>query len=122
MRVLNIILCTCFAVTAQLVKADDTVRLLSYTDYAPYVSDKVLEGGMMTQVIRAAYADQGVTLQVIFVPRKRGYRMVQQGEALGAFSWQRTKEREHNFIVSSALFADSNLIYTTLGDFNDWRI
>jgi len=117
MRFLIVIICACAAGFGQLLAADEPVRLLTYTDYAPYVSDKVPEGGMLTEVIKTAYAEQGVELEVVYVPWKRGYRMVQEGEAIGTFSWQRTKDRERDFLLSDALFADSNLIFTTLADF-----
>lgn len=106
------------AALARPVMAEDTVNLISYTDYAPYVSDKVPGGGMLTEVVSAAFAAAGTELQVTYMPWKRGYRMVLEGEAVGTFSWQKTEERTRRFTMSDALFSDSNLVYTTLPNFS----
>jgi len=75
-------------------------------------------GGMLTEVIQAAFSHQQARLTINYMPWKRGYRMVLDGKAAGTFTWQKTEEREKLFNLSAPLFADANLIYTTLPEFN----
>lgn len=95
------------------------IELVSYTDFAPYITDTLPGGGMISEIVRAAFAHENIALKVNNVPWKRAYRLVIQGQVIGGFSWVYTPERANLFHLSDALFADTNILYTTLPDVQD---
>lgn len=99
------------------VRAEQTVTLVSYTDYPPYTSDKVPEGGLITAIVRAAFDATDVTLVLENVPWNRGVRLVREGLAEGTFPWGEANDLRQEFLHSSAIFAYTAAIYTILPDF-----
>lgn len=69
---------------------------LCYTDFPPYVSADLPDGGSLGALARRAFAAGGLGVQVIKTPWARAYAMARNGECLLLTLW-RNEERDALF-------------------------
>ena len=84
----------------------DTV-LLATGDYPPLTGEGEPDGGLLTQVVVAAYAAQGVSVRLTYLPWQRGYNETLNGFFTGTFPYVKNAEREALFLFSNALHTDT---------------
>ncbi|WP_439860245.1 substrate-binding periplasmic protein [Pseudomonas sp. MBLB4136] len=104
-------LCLCGAVWAGV----DKVSLVTGDDYAPFTGRALPGGGLLTQLVQAALASQGVTSTLDWRPWNRGYRMTLQGAYDATFPYVRTDERAADYLYSDALINVSQHIFGPSG-------
>lgn len=79
------------------------LNLVTGEDYAPYTGAQLPRGGLMTEVVRVAYAAAGDTAVIAFQPWLRGLSGMAAGRFDAAFPYRRTPEREKHFLYSQPL-------------------
>ena len=84
------------AATAQLVTGD----------YPPFSSENTPAKGVMTEVVVAAFKEQGVAAQLRFMPWQRGYMEARSGLHTGTFPYVKNEERQRDFLFSKPLYPD----------------
>ena len=84
----------------------DTVALVT-GDYPPLAGESEPEGGLLTQVVVAAYAAQGATVRLTYLPWQRGYNETLNGFYAGTFPYVKNAERDALFLYSHALHTDT---------------
>ncbi|OYT92425.1 MAG: hypothetical protein CFE43_08215 [Burkholderiales bacterium PBB3] len=84
----------------------DTV-LLATGDYPPLAGEGEPDGGLLTQVVVAAYAAQGVSVRLTYLPWQRGYNETLSGFYTGTFPYVKNAEREALFLFSNSLHTDT---------------
>jgi len=84
----------------------DTV-MLAAGDYPPLAGESEPSGGLLTQVVVAAYAAQGATVQLTYLPWQRGYNETLSGFYTGTFPYVKNAERDALFLYSHALYTDT---------------
>lgn len=84
----------------------DTV-LLATGDYPPLTGEEEPGGGLLSQVVNAAFATQGATVRLVYLPWKRGYSETLSGFYVDTFPYVKNTEREAIFLFSKALFTDT---------------
>ncbi len=72
-------------------------------DWAPYVSEKMPEGGPTPQIIKAALEAVGHTASFKYVPWSRTEVMTQKGKSVATFPWSTTGEFEKTCYLSTPL-------------------
>lgn len=72
---------------------------LCLTDFPPYVSADLPDGGTLTALARRAFAAGGLTVQLVNVPWVRAFALARQGECLLLALW-RNDERDALFRYS----------------------
>ena len=92
------------------------LRLVSGEDYAPFAGSNLPGGGMLTQIVQAAFAQQGISTAVTWLPWKRGYLETSQGKYPATFPYVRTPEREQEFLYSAPIFTFKQHIYSRAGE------
>ncbi len=60
---------------------------LATGEWAPYVSEKMTEGGPTAQIVTAALAAAGHTVTMKYMPWKRTEVLTQQGKVVATFPW-----------------------------------
>lgn len=70
-------------------------------DYWPFTGQGLPEGGLATEVVRAAFAEVGVGVAIGYLPWRRGYGVTILGLADGSFPYLFTPQR-----AAEALFSD----------------
>ena len=88
------------------------LRLVTGDDYAPFTDRKLPGGGLLTQVVMAALAEQQQTATLDWRPWMRGFKMAQAAEYDGTFPYIRTPEREADFLYSEPLYRVQQHIFS----------
>ena len=92
------------------------LRLVSGEDYAPFAGSNLPGGGMLTQIVQAAFAQQDISTTVTWLPWKRGYLETSQGKYPATFPYVRTPEREQEFLYSAPIFTFNQRLYSRAGE------
>ena len=82
-------------------------------DYPPFTSEEAPAMGVMSEVVMAAFKDQGVSAQVRFMPWQRGYVETRNGLHTGTFPYVKNDERQRDFLFSQALYPDVVRIFVS---------
>ncbi|WP_395458272.1 substrate-binding periplasmic protein [Azospirillum melinis] len=85
--------------------------LVTGSDYAPYTGDNLPGGGLVTDMVRRAFAVGGRRYDVRFMPWKRGYDGVVAGRFLATFPYIRTPEREREVLFSDPVMEVRQFVY-----------
>ncbi len=87
------------------VRAAEPVKLVTGANYAPFTDAALPMGGVVTEVVTAAFAEAGVAVApVLFSPWKRGYDDVKANAIDGTFPYVRTPEREAEMVFSDVVY------------------
>jgi len=93
----------------------ETVRIIAEDDWYPY-SAKFDDGprGIAVDIVRAAFAAEGVGVEFDSMNYDRGMVLVKEGLAVGCFDAPRTKEIENVFLWhDEPLFSATGFFYAT---------
>ncbi len=85
--------------------------LVTGGDYAPYTGEDLPGGGLVTELVRQAFAVGGRRYDVRFMPWKRGYDGVVLGRFLATFPYVRTPEREREVLFSDPVVEVRQFVY-----------
>lgn len=85
--------------------------LVTGGDYAPYTGEDLPGGGLVTELVRRAFAAGGRRYDVRFMPWKRGYDGVVSGRFLATFPYVRTPEREREVLFSDPVVEVRQFVY-----------
>jgi polar amino acid transport system substrate-binding protein len=104
-------------------------------DWAPFSGNDLPEGGIATEIIKAACKAGGLKPTITFYPWRRNEAMVQGGQAFATFPWARSKLRatlydySDYFLVSTYSVlkynnnpATDNFKFTKFEDFKGFKI
>ena len=84
----------------------DTVALAT-GEYPPLSGAAEPGGGLLAQVVVAAYAAVGVTVQLSYLPWQRGYNETLAGTYTGSFPYVKNAEREALYLYSNPMLTDT---------------
>lgn len=110
--------------------AEQTVRLTN-GEWPPYTSESLPHGGLITHLVTAAFAQEGIEARYGYFPWKRAYAYGKNGEWDGTVGWAPTGDRfvDYHFsepivYIDSALFHLKRVPFdwTTIDDLQRWRI
>ncbi|GGY52496.1 hypothetical protein GCM10011297_26780 [Bacterioplanes sanyensis] len=91
--------------------ADETIIIAS-GEWPPYFSQQLPEEGVVSHVIRAAFAAAETEVQFEYFPWNRSLKMTRAGHFAMSPGWARTPDRERDFKFShSPLITESNVFY-----------
>ncbi len=90
----------CWAITA-VVRAE-TVRI-AVGEWPPYISESLPNQGFLCEVVREAFAEQGVDVSFHFYPWSEAYSLTLEGRYMITMPWFRSREREQHFYLSASL-------------------
>lgn len=96
--------------TAEASTATDEVLLVT-GEFAPFTSEALDGGGMITEIVTAAFDEMGRLYRVEYYPWERAEAMVESGEAWGTFPYVPTDERRERFMVSENLANSETYLY-----------
>jgi polar amino acid transport system substrate-binding protein len=94
----------------------EPVRLVTGDDYAPFTGKALPAGGMLTEVVKAAFQQSNVVISLSWRPWKRGYQKTLSGDYDATFPYVRTEVREALFLYSQPLYTVEQHIFSRAGD------
>ncbi|WP_439832503.1 substrate-binding periplasmic protein [Aeromonas veronii] len=80
----------------------ETVRI-AVGEWPPYISESLPNQGFLCQVVREAFAEQGVDVSFHFYPWSEAYSLTLEGRYMITMPWFRSREREQHFYLSASL-------------------
>jgi polar amino acid transport system substrate-binding protein len=90
--------------------AAEEFKLVTGNEYAPYTDQTLPEGGLATEIVKAAFAASGHTLKIDFLPWKRGYDLALAGDYDATFPYVTTEERQKGFVYSVPMVTLSQVL------------
>ena len=94
----------------------DVLHLATGDDYAPFTGTTLPGQGMLTQVVRAALAEQGMAMTLDWLPWNRGYLKARRVEYDATFPYVRSAEREAEFFYSAPIYLSEQFLFSRAGD------
>ena len=73
---------------------------LANGDWAPYMSKDLKQHGYMSHIVKEAFASQGVEVNYVFLPWKRGFEDAKAGKYQGSLIWGFNEKRAKDFLFS----------------------
>lgn len=92
------------------------VRLVTGDDYGPLTGRSLAGAGMLSEVVQAAFALDGINSSLAWQPWNRGYLMARRGEYDATFPYIRTEQRERDFLYSAPLYVSEQHLFSRAGD------
>ena len=83
---------------------DESPLVLLSGEWQPYVGEKLVDQGFMTELVRAAFAEMGRKIEIKWLPWVRGEQAVLKGEYFATFPYANSVERNPLFYFSDPLF------------------
>lgn len=114
LRVFIVILFSLFVT----VRAESLTAKFSVEDYAPFVSKKVKDNGMLSKIIKEAFALEGVKTKLSFYPGARAYSTAKLGKSDGSFPWADRKHRHVDFYYGEPLIKTDSEYFFVRKDFS----
>ncbi|EGB15240.1 extracellular solute-binding protein family 3 [Pseudodesulfovibrio mercurii] len=96
------------------VRAGGPVILVT-DEYPPYVITRGERPGLLTEVVRAAFARVGVETEILYRPWRRCALMVREGEAFAAYPYGRTDARAAYALFSDPIWTCRNVFFYLKG-------
>lgn len=98
----------------------ETVRLAN-GDWAPYMAENLKEAGVISDIVKKAYAKTGHNVEYTFLPWKRGFEMAKNAELDGSIVWSKTAEREADFLYSEPVVDLQTVFFITNSSNFNWN-
>lgn len=112
----RLLLCVLLGLGSPVSAAQPPLNLVSGNDYAPFAGSDLPAGGMLTEIVQAALAQQQVPSTVDWKPWKRGYLETLRGKYAATFPYRRSPERELEYLYSEPLYTNNPRIYSRAGE------
>lgn len=119
------------ALHASCASANDVVKL-AIGEWVPFTSETDPKSKLLERVVVEAFKLEGLGVQYDYFPWKRSYMNVEKGDFDGTFPWNRTDERDRNFVLHKlSLFRDESVHFhlkstrfewDTLEDLKQYRV
>ncbi len=103
MRRLAMVLLALALPTIPAVAEPTALRLVTGTDYAPYVDSNLPDGGPLTQVVQDAFAKSGQAVDLKVEPWRRGYEGLLALRFDATFPYIRTEQRMREVLFSDPI-------------------
>jgi len=96
----------------RVVAADHKQVELVTGEFAPFTGTTLPGGGLVTRIIREAFAYENIEISIQFKPWKRGYHETSNGLYTGTFPYSKNLERQQLFLYSDPILSGKTLFYT----------
>lgn len=100
--------------------AQETIRLTN-GEWPPFVSKDLEHGGVISRIVKEAFALKGIQVEYGFFPWKRAFKLAREGNWDGSVVWLYTEERARAFIYSDAVASNQGVFFHLKRRDFDWR-
>lgn len=74
-------------------------------DWPPYFSSTLKHNGVVSRIVKEAFKKEGIIVEYVFRPWKRGLVEAKDGKWAGTVGWIKTAEREEVFLFTKPIMA-----------------
>ncbi|MES2296267.1 MAG: transporter substrate-binding domain-containing protein [Pseudomonadota bacterium] len=118
------LLCLAWTLAAAASARADPVVTLSNGEWPPYMSEHARQQGAVSQIVREAFALEGVKVKYVFRPWKRAMVEAERGEVDGSVVWSTGSAgsaRERLFYFSDVVIESSTVFFHLKSTRFDWN-
>jgi len=101
--------------------ATPTVRLTN-GEWPPFLSENLKYGGVISRIVKEAFAHEGVVVEYEYYPWKRAYDLALHGDRDGTVIWYYTEERAEHFFYSDSVYISKNVFFYLKEYSFDWNV
>ncbi|AZZ90176.1 transporter substrate-binding domain-containing protein [Hahella sp. KA22] len=103
--------------------AADAKRVVRLTngEWPPYVSQDLKYDGVVSLIVKEAFASEGYEVKFTFLPWKRALQSAQDGEWDGSILWAYREERTQYFIYSDPISSTQYVFFHLRNAEFDWK-
>ncbi|MDE1463617.1 substrate-binding periplasmic protein [Spartinivicinus poritis] len=87
--------------------------ILATGEWAPFTGKNLPNGGMLVEIVETALNNTKLKYRIVYLPWKRGYKNLLDGDIEGAFPWMLTAERERLFSVSDSIYKSKERFFAS---------
>ncbi|MCG7551238.1 transporter substrate-binding domain-containing protein [Pseudoalteromonas sp. Of7M-16] len=80
-------------------------------EYPPYSGVQLVEQGLVPQIIRKAFAQQGIKVKFVFMPWARSFKESEKVRYDASAYWFCTTERQRDYLCSTALYEETAVFF-----------
>lgn len=91
--------------------AQERLTLVTGEGYPPFADPGLPDGGVATLLVRQVLEGLGASVQIDFLPWRRGYEETLRGRFDATFPYVRTPEREADFLYSTPLINVRQVVF-----------
>lgn len=100
-------------------QAADKITLAN-GEWAPYLSKDLKHSGFMSHIVSEAFAAEGIEVEYVFLPWKRGFELTKSGKYDGTLIWGYNDERAKDFLYSDTVAKLGTSLFVQKGKNVDW--
>ncbi|WP_028866284.1 substrate-binding periplasmic protein [Psychromonas aquimarina] len=94
---------------------------LANGEWAPYLSKDLKQYGYISHIVSEAFAEEGIEVEYVFLPWKRGYELAKEGKHDGTLIWGFSEERAADFIYSDVVAVLGTGLFVQKGKNIEWN-
>lgn len=87
------------------------------SEYLPHYGPNLPKQGAVVEIVRQAFANRGIQIQVSFLPFARAFYDTQQGHYQGIIAIWQTDERQQHFLFSEPIYHNEIVLLKRAGEF-----
>lgn len=110
---MGLLLISCSIVSVSGSIAAQTMRLVTGNDLAPYTEITLPNGGMVTEIVTAAYSEMGLSAAVSFGAWDQGFNDTLRGRFEATFPYQPDQVTSDRYYLSRAIIANRQSIFVS---------
>ena len=88
-------------------------------EYPPYTSENLDDNGFSAEIVRSAFAEEGISVKYEFMPWKRCEASVENGDYYGAIPYLKTEERLKAFSYSDPFYISRSSFFFMKDSFSE---
>ena len=85
--------------------------VLASSNYHPHYAEDLPQQGVVTEIVRQAFALQGIDIEVVFMPFGRALYETRQGSFTGLIAAWYDEERVEHFLYSQPMYANQIVLF-----------
>ncbi|WP_163834111.1 substrate-binding periplasmic protein [Spartinivicinus ruber] len=93
--------------------AVDQPTVIATGDWAPFTGKSLLNGGMLVEVVETALKQTKYRYKIDYLPWKRAYKSLVEGDIAGSFPWMLTEERQKLFSISDSIYQSTERFFVS---------
>ena len=94
---------------------------LANGEWAPYLSKGLKHHGYMSHIVTTVFAEEGIEVDYVFLPWKRGFEDTKAGKYQGTLIWGYNKERAKDFLYSDPVARLGTSLFHLKSKAVDWN-
>lgn len=93
---------------------------LANGEWAPYLSKDLKQYGYISHIVTEAFAEEGISVEYVFLPWKRGFEEAKDGKYQGSLIWGYNEERAQDFLYSDTVADLGTSLFHQKGKTIEW--